>query len=330
MVKLRAIAKDAGIETFAVCGAERFDDVAVILAKAKEEEALPPFTTDDIELRVDPQKTLQGAASFVVVISPYEAVVYQPSSGNFGNIAPSACGEDYHRIVMRQLKEVCEGLEMHFPDHHFLPFVDTSPFSEKHLAVRAGLGQILHNGLFYSYAYGSRCFIGLILTDLARDAFDIYTDEEKTHEEDKTVDNVIHGIDPVYCTRCRKCERMCPGGAISSEGFDSYRCVSWLTQKKEELTAEEKKMIGHQVYGCDVCQRVCPQNPMIPEGYETGEEVALADILGMTGSSFKKTYKATAAGWRGKNLLIRNAGIALENLNGQGENDPWPHGTHEA
>ncbi len=328
MEGLRSIAESAGITAFGLCGAERFEDVESILKEAKIKDALPPFTTDDIELRVNPQRTLAGARLFIVVVSPYSPIVYQPSDGYYGNIAPSACGEDYHKIVMRRLKEMCTALSDRFPEHKFMPFVDTSPFSEKHLAQRAGLGKILHNGLFYSYAYGSRCFIGLILSDVKEDVFDRERDLLPMGSF-TSIDNKIHAIDPDYCTRCRKCERMCPGGAISVNGFDSFRCVSWLTQKKEDLTEAERRAVGHQIYGCDVCQRVCPQNPPIPSGFETGKEVLLEDVIALTGGSFKKTYKATAAGWRGKNLLIRNAKIACENIRAQRGDEPWPHGTHE-
>lgn len=336
MGELRKIAENAGIDTIAVCGAERFDEVAYLLEAAKAKGELPPFTSEDIELRVDPAMTLPNAKAFIVIASPYTPTIYQPAAGLYGNIAPSACGEDYHRIVMRKLKVLCEALAERYPEHSFMPFVDTSPFSEKHLAVRAGLGQILHNGLFYSYAYGSRCFIGLILTDLSCEilktafSYDGAVQEDIADQETKVkAYGAADTVDSAFCKNCRRCERMCPGGAISDEGFDSYRCVSWLTQKKEELTEDEKQAVGHQIYGCDVCQRVCPQNPLIPAGYETGEEVSLEEIMALTGGSFKKTYKATAAGWRGKNLLIRNAKIAYENATRQKGDMPWQHGTQE-
>ncbi len=311
MEGLRKIAESAGISRLGICSAERFEEVEKLLVSAKAKQQLPPFTTDDIELRVNPQMTLPNAEMFIVVLSPYTPDIYQPRKGLYGNIAPSACGIDYHKIVMMQLKQICESLRLGFPDNIFMPFVDTSPFSEKHLAVRANLGQILHNGLFYSDTYGSRCFIGLILTDLKQTELQSEPSRSQCHIDHT---NRTVKIDPSRCTKCKKCETMCPGGAITSDGFDSYKCVSWLTQKKEQLSEKEQIAIGRQIYGCDVCQRVCPQNPTIPAGFETGQEVSLEDIISLTGSRFKKTYKLTAAGWRGKNLLIRNAKIALQNI----------------
>ena len=96
--------------------------------------------------------------------------------------------------------------------------------------------------------------------------------------------------------------------------MNSYRCVSYLTQKKEDLDAFERKALGKQVYGCDICQRVCPLNTPVPKGYETGTPVDLEELLSLTNRQFNERYRQTAAGWRGKKILQRNARIVQENL----------------
>lgn len=301
MVDLRKLAEQLNIDDIAVCHAERFTDVEFLLKKDLELGILPPFTEKDIEKRVCPEKTLENAASFIVLLEHYEPKIYKRREGPFGNISPAACGEDYHRIVRRKLDLLMEALSLVDPEGKRLFFVDDSPFSEKHLAMRAGLGKIMKNGLFYSKKFGSRCFIGLILSDREPGFYGL---PPRSDQEDTWF---------LRCNTCSACQKLCPGKALSENGMNSYRCAAYLTQKKEPLTPEEERIMGEQVYGCDICQKVCPLNPPVPAGYETGTEIALDDILSMTNKEFKLIFRQTAAGWRGKKQLQKNAEIILRN-----------------
>ena len=53
------------------------------------------------------------------------------------------------------------------------------------------------------------------------------------------------------CGKCDLCIRSCPSGAISENGFDMAKCISYLTQLKRELTEEEMFLVGKNLYGCD-------------------------------------------------------------------------------
>ena len=165
MVDLRRLAEELNISDVAVCSAEPFWDVESILNKDKILGILPPFTEEDIHKRTDPAQTLNDAKSFIVILQHYTPSVYTKREGRYGNISPAAAGTDYHRIVRDKLNKLAEKLLEDDPNGIYLPFVDNSPFSEKHIALRAGMGKILKNGLFYSYLFGSRCFIGIILTN---------------------------------------------------------------------------------------------------------------------------------------------------------------------
>lgn len=160
----------------------------------------------------------------------------------------------------------------------------------------------MRNGLFYSRKFGSRCYIGLILSDRP---VDFYGLAARRDNEDTWFDR---------CLTCRACQIFCPGGAITERGMNSYRCVSYLTQKKEDLTDSEAAALDRQIYGCDVCQKVCPLNPGVPTGYETGTEVSLEELLAMSNKQFRMKYQRTAAGWRGKKQLQKNAEIVLNNI----------------
>ena len=302
MVNLRRLAEELNIDDLAVCHAGKFEDLEQLLKKDMELGILPPFTEQDIEKRICPNRTMEDARSFIVLLEHYEPAVYKKRDGLYGNISPAATGEDYHRIVRQKLEALLEKLQIEDPDGKREAYVDTSPFSEKHIAVRAGLGRIMRNGLFYSRKYGSRCYIGIVLTNRPPDFYDL---SERTDNRDPWFDR---------CQTCGACMRMCPGHAITQEGMNSYRCVSYLTQKKEPLTTEEEKHLGVQIYGCDVCQKVCPLNIPIEKGFETGVEVDLQELLSLSNKQFKIAYQHTAAGWRGKKVLQRNGEIAIKNI----------------
>ena len=294
-------AKAEDIHDIAVCHAGDFQEVRQLLYKDRKLGILPPFTERDIDRRVSPGMTLPGAKSFIVILESYVPPVYK-DDGKSGNISPAAAGPDYHRIVREKLERLAGHIKKELPDCQFIPFVDDSPFSEKHVAIRAGLGRLMKNGLFYSARFGSRCYIGLILTDRP------VAEWEMPQRRDGQLDLFDR------CLSCQACVKACPGGALTEKGINSYRCVSYLTQKKEDLDNREKRALGKQIYGCDVCQKVCPLNPHIPAGYETGEAVDLTALLSMTNREFHTRYRSTAAGWRGKKILQRNARIVRENL----------------
>ncbi len=302
MVDLLGLAKELNIDDIAVCHAEKFEGVEQLLKTDAQLGILPPFTETDIRKRVHPEETLAGAKSFIVILEHYEPLIYKKRAGLYGNISPAASGEDYHRIVRDKLNGLMRALEAADSEGKRLAYVDNSPFSEKHVAVRAGLGRLMKNGLFYSRKFGSRCYIGLILTDRP---VEFYGVSRRRDGEDKWFDR---------CLSCSACQIFCPGKAITEKGMNSYRCVSYLTQKKEALTDFEAAAMGCQIYGCDVCQKVCPLNPAIPAGYETGTEVSLEELLAMSNKQFKMKYQRTAAGWRGKKQLQKNAEIVLKNI----------------
>ena len=302
MVDLWGIAEKLNIDDIAVCHAGKFEDVEQLLKKDAELGILPPFTETDIRKRVYPSETLAHAKSFIVILEHYDPPVYKKREGLYGNISPAASGEDYHRIVRDKLSGLMEVLSSVDGEGKRLAYVDNSPFSEKHVAVRAGLGRLMRNGLFYSRKFGSRCYIGLILSDRP---VDFYGLAARRDNEDTWFDR---------CLTCRACQIFCPGGAITERGMNSYRCVSYLTQKKEDLSDSEAAALDRQIYGCDVCQKVCPLNPGVPTGYETGTEVSLEELLAMSNKQFRMKYQRTAAGWRGKKQLQKNAKIVLNNI----------------
>lgn len=148
---------------------------------------------------------------------------------------------DYHLLCGDWLRERCEVLHTAFPMAHFVPFTDVSPLPEVLCAAKAGLGAVGTNGLLLHETYGSWVFIGEIVTDLS----------------------VPTAAQPVrHCADCGACVAACPTGALTARGLVRERCLSAISQKKGELTAEETALLQQYgvVWGCDRCQNACPCN----------------------------------------------------------------------
>lgn len=221
-------------------------------------------------------------AAAIAIIFPY----YNKSAFG-GNISAYCSLQDYHTVVMEQLKSICEELSAKYPGHSFVPFVDSSPVDEVDMAVKAGLGVKGDNSLLIHPEFGSYVFIGEILTTLPL---------ETTCCEDKG------------CLHCGRCAAACPGSAISRGKVDTDSCASHISQKKGELTEEERKILSraHTVFGCDICQTVCPMNRKVEER----ENLFSDDIIStITHENVENLYKIRPFGWRGLPVLKRNLDI---------------------
>lgn len=159
------------------------------------------------------------------------AVPYLTPS-NERNISAYAAPRDYHFYFKSVFEEIIPKLKSEFPQYVFAGFADDSPIIEADAAAKAGLGIIGDNGLLITPEYSSFVFLGEIITDMPMD----------------TASQEI-----AYCEHCGACRSACPTK-------DRGMCLSELTQKKGELSDEEKECISMcgSAWGCDICQNVCP------------------------------------------------------------------------
>ena len=235
-----------------------------------------------------------NAAGVYVAAFPYYA------GDRPGNLSLYARGEDYHRVLLRRLEPVCEGLRALHRGHQFVPGTDSSPLDERQCARLAGVGIQGLNGLVIVEPYGSWVFLGTILTDLPLPS---------AKEPSGT------------CIQCGACVRACPGGALKTSPFDESRCLSALTQKKGQLPPEEETLLtAHPlIWGCDICQRVCPYNKdVLPSPLRdlSGEDsvpylssLFPEDLEGLSNRSFRAKYGDRAFAWRGPGVLRRNLSL---------------------
>lgn len=287
--KIRNYAQKLNIDCFGVVSPESMEDLREILFKKRAQFGVTPFEEADIELRVNPKKTMEDAKSILVFLFPY----YNGEEGA-QNISKYARIPDYHKVVKEYLEKISDFLLREQPGTKCMCFSDNGPLADKFLAYKAGLGFFGKNTLLISEKYGSFCFIGYIITDLAL-------------SPNKPVER--------NCGECTLCMEACPGSAITKDGLFSKRCVSYLTQAKH-LTEEQEEILSAQnfVYGCDICQDVCPFNQKIPKTKlpEFSKPMLLnfpkENLEKMSNKEFLRKYGEFPFSWRGKSAISKNFG----------------------
>lgn len=233
----------------------------------------------------------QQAKCVIVCAFPYYTGEYLQA-----NVCKYAMIPDYHQVVRGILSAACEELEKTFGGS-FVGFSDISALPEKECALQSGLGVMGKNGLVIHPEYGSFFVIGEIVTD---QKFPFSKPNQTS------------------CFACGKCRENCPTGAIGTDGIDYQRCLSFITQRKGELTKEEEAFIQKNglMWGCDQCQDCCPHNRDLPVTYlkEFSEDIQPV----VTEENLKRLMKTRAFGYRGKTLLLRNlALLAAGDRNGE-------------
>jgi epoxyqueuosine reductase len=209
-------------------------------------------------------------------------------TGECENISRYAASRDYHLL----LKSVGDGITNLLSCElgaRASSFGDHSPIDERDAAARAGLGIIGDNGLIINEKYGSYVFIGEVVTDADSALLDA---QVPTRVE--------------FCEHCGACTTACPMSKIGT-------CLSALTQKKGELSKEEREVIKEygSAWGCDICSEVCPHNQSpapTPIDFFYVDRIPLLtseDVLGMR----EHTFAERAYSWRGVEPLLRNLKI---------------------
>jgi epoxyqueuosine reductase len=256
--------------------------------------------------RASPETTFPWARSVIVcainynTAHPYSTEVNDPERGWISRYAWSR--EDYHDVVLRKLRDV-EASLLKLTDSEITTrcYVDTGPLVERVYAKYSGIGWIGKNNCLINQKIGSWLFLGVILTSLEL-APDLPA--------------------PDRCGSCTRCIDACPTGAlIAPYQLDSNKCISYLTiEKRGEISEEMRVGIGHQIYGCDICQDVCPWNRKAPatntEEFQPREGLvnpALARLAEISEEEFREKFRASPIKRTKRSGLRRNAVIAMGN-----------------
>lgn len=297
------LAKDIGISKIGFTTADDFDYLEKSLRLAVEEGRNSGFEHKNIEERIKPKLSLASAKTIISIAVAYpHKLKQQPQKTSYkrGKFTPNSWGLDYHYVLQDKLDRLARGIEALTADFEYKGMVDTGALVDTAVAQRAGIGFIGKNGLVISKEFGSYMFLGELITNL-----DI--------EPDQPVD---YG-----CGDCNRCVTACPTSCLIGDGsMNAKRCLSFQTQDKGVMDLEFRKKIKTVIYGCDICQICCPYNKGLdnPLATEIDPELShpeLLPFLELSNGQFKEKFGHVAGSWRGKNILQRNAIIALANAN---------------
>lgn len=301
---IKALAKDIGFSDCGIAKADRLDEEEYPLDAWVAEGfcADMEYMRRNGEMRHDPRRLVEGAKSVVSLV-----VAYKPDRTIEGGhkIAQYAYGEDYHERLKRMMYQLIAAIRETCPHFEARPFVDTAPISDRHWAVRAGLGWIGHNDLFIHPRYGSYCFLGEIVTTAEIDNYDCPTAASSP------------------CGDCLLCVEACPNHAIIAKEInkpiqkgepcihffvDARRCNSYNTiENRAETLPDELNTAGY-IFGCDICQLACPYNKDVPPSYllTDNRKQELESLAYTDEQTFRKWVKHSAINRIKHPQLLRN------------------------
>lgn len=297
---IKDASKEIGIDIIGFTDSNPLDIREILLNKRKLEKTTE-FEEEDIEKRINPKLTMENCKSIIVLGVSYNTG-FKPKKIHRlnGTISMTSWGRDYHK-VLREKIDALIGKIKEKQDFEYKAFVDTGPLVDRELARKAGVGFLGKNCSIINEQFGSFIFLGYILSDI------------ELNPNTTVLDN---------CGDCDACLRACPTGALESAyNLNPKKCISYLTQTKEVIPEELRKKMGNRIYGCDTCQKVCPKNKQVKLStikdfipIDTQGSIDLENLLFISNKNFKREFASMAGSWRGRNILKRNAIIAIGNM----------------
>ncbi len=225
-----------------------------------------------------------------------------------GSIRPS----DYHKVLLKRLRQVESALKQQYGNFQSRAFVDTGPLLERAAARAAGLGWVGKNTCLIHPRHGSWTFLAALVMELPA------SDESPL-------------VVPDRCGSCTRCLDACPTGAlIAPYQMDATRCIAYLTiEHRDVIDSALSAGMGRQIFGCDICQDVCPWNRKAPiardEALQCREELvnpSLEWLAAMDESRFEALFNGSPIRRTGFWSMRRNLAIAMGN-SGLTQFIPW-------
>ncbi|MGM0509443.1 MAG: tRNA epoxyqueuosine(34) reductase QueG [Fusobacteriota bacterium] len=292
---LKNILKEYNLDTYGITNVSDFSYLKDIFKEKKSKDGFADFDEMDFQKRANLNNILPGIKSIISIAFPYKTSKDTFKNKNY-NISSYAIRPDYHYTVKKILTDVINNLKNIYPNNKFDIYVDSNPLFEKEIAMKSGIGSYGKNSLLYTEKYGSYFFLAEIITDLFIDGNDYAFSEN--------------------CINCNKCVDECPNGAILDGKLNAKKCIAYLTNTKKDI---DPKKVYDNLWGCDICQDVCPQNQNISYSkikyFEPIEDIflPLEEIIFKSNNKIRKYYNKSAIGWTGPNILKRNAIIIMGN-----------------
>ena len=211
------------------------------------------------------------------------------------SVSAYTVSRDYHLFFSELFEKILPILNEKFPETRFAGFADHSPIAEVEAAALAGLGVIGKNNLLIAEKYSSFVFLGELICDA-----------ELPDAEPKSIR---------MCEGCGACTAKCPMK-------NGRECLSYVSQKKGELSPEEKAYIKEygSVFGCDICQLACPHTKKAIASKSIFTEIPFfkADALPSPiaddiNNMSDKEFSSRAYSWRGRECILRNIELTKNN-----------------
>ncbi len=256
------------------------------------------------DLRQQVALKLPGVQSVVVVARNYWTPRPEAPPGT-GRVSCYAWGRDYHRALIKPLRQLAAFLDGLEPGAQSYASIDSGPVRERPWAARAGVGWVGKHSLLIHPELGTWIFLGTVLTTVAL-----------------APDTPV----PDGCGECRACMDACPTGAIvAPRTVDSRKCIAYHTiENKSEIPASVAEQMDTQVFGCDLCQQACPWN-RAPRATGCADflprpNVAnppLDQLIAADPAWFDATFNGTPVRRAALQGMRRNAKIASRNRKGE-------------
>lgn len=286
---IKEFCKSLGLELVGFTGCRLFSELQSVFFQRKARGIENEFEEQDIEKRINPFNYMKDGKTIISIAFPY---FHGQNSKQKIHFSKYTLAKDYHVVLSAYLEKICSHIEtlggkaLYFADNNSLP--------ERYIAYLSGIGFIGKNNTLITKEYGSYVFLGEIITDLEI-------------EEDKPMQ--------AGCGSCKLCADACPSGSLVSN--NPNLCLSFITQKKD-IDDQWFSLLNGRLFGCDTCQEVCPYNHRVKESLVSDfaplsfmEHPDIMELISLNNKTFDEKYRKTAAGWRGKSILQRNALINL-------------------
>jgi epoxyqueuosine reductase len=307
---VKTAARDAGFDLAGVAPVRPLPELAhfpewLAAGRAGEMRYLEARNSEGELKRSAIQAAFPWARSVVICAINYNSApppstaAHDPERGCIARYARTA--EDYHKSVLRKLKQVEGRLRQVLGNCRLLSYVDTGPIVERVYAKYAGIGWIGKNTCVINQQLGSWIFLGVIVTSAEIEA-------------DAPV--------PDRCGTCTACIESCPTGALTEPyQMDATRCISYLTiEKRGDIPLELRAGVGQHIFGCDICQDVCPWNQDAPPAQDPSLQPrpelvnpSLTWLAEMDEESFASTFRRSPVRRARLSDLRRNAVVAMGN-----------------
>jgi len=167
---------------------------------------------------------------------------------------------------------------------------------------RAGLARGM-NTLNYHPEFGSKFCMALIGLD------EEIVGESRCEDEAR-----------LSCAACNWCAKVCPGGAITTDGFVKENCIRFYMINGKPMPGHLRPLIGsvggsYAVIGCDVCQRVCPANRAAESlrRPEADAPFTLEELLCCTPETLERFAALYGRNYANRNRIIAQALLAAGN-----------------